>query len=76
MELVGFFFSGRSTVFKSMLMAQMTESIENRLVITDFEYDVMHDLFHYLYNCTAPNIDVTAGELIEAADRVHSAFRS
>ncbi len=48
----------------------MKESITKTVHIDHYDIDVMEDLFEYIYTCRASNLEVTAAELLGAAEEV------
>ncbi|XP_008215305.1 speckle-type POZ protein B-like [Nasonia vitripennis] len=59
----------RSSVFAGMFDAEMRETLENAVEITDIKYDVLVEMFRFIYAGKVNNIDALAGELAVAADK-------
>lgn len=55
-----------------MFTTDMLEKRDKRVVIDDVEYDVMYEMFQFMYSLSTPNIHKLAFELLEAADKVIS----
>lgn len=61
--------SARSSVFRAMFRAEMTESDANQVEIDDFTPEVIHEMLTFIYTESAPNLRTVAGELLRAADK-------
>lgn len=55
-----------------MFTTDMLEKRDKRVVIDDVEFDVMYEMFQFMYSLSTPNIHKLAFELLEAADKVIS----
>ena len=61
--------ASRSAFFKTMFETDMKEKNTGKYEIKFMNAEVFEDLLKYMYSGVAPNIDSTAKELLEAADR-------
>lgn len=61
--------SARSAVFAAMFQHEMAERVQNRVVVTDLDYDVFREMLAYVYTGEAPNIESATAELLVAADK-------
>ena len=59
----------RSSVLKAMIMSNMKESKESRLVIDDFDEDTIESLLKYLYSGKVASLDKQARDLLVAAEK-------
>lgn len=59
----------RCPVFASMFEHEMTESIMNRVDITDIDHEVFHEMLRFIYTGQAPGIDKFPMDLLVAADK-------
>lgn len=59
----------RCPVFASMFEHEMTETIQNRVNITDIDHEVFREILRFIYTGQAPNIDKFPMDLLVAADK-------
>ncbi|KAH9375753.1 hypothetical protein HPB48_014637 [Haemaphysalis longicornis] len=59
----------RCPVFASMFEHEMTESIQNRVDITDIDHEVFREMLRFIYTGRAPDIDKFPMDLLVAADK-------
>jgi hypothetical protein len=62
--------SGRSTVFKAMFSHESPESTSNRVIIKDFDFQIIQELLRFIYCEEVLNLQEIALELLQAADKV------
>jgi hypothetical protein len=53
-----------------MFSHDMTESTNNRVVITDFNFQTIQELLRYIYCKKVTNLKEVALDLLQAADKV------
>lgn len=58
-----------SDVFKVMFRNDMKEKNESKVTISDIKYDVLQELFQFIYTGKVSNIKEIAGELLIAAEK-------
>ncbi len=61
--------ASHSPVFKRMLEADMKEKQEKVITISDLDKEVVSDMLTFLYTGSAPNLEVRAKELLNAANK-------
>ncbi|VDP10438.1 unnamed protein product [Soboliphyme baturini] len=61
--------AARSAVFAAMFEHEMEEKKRNRVLITDVDADVLHEMLRYTYTGRAPSLDRMADHLLAAADK-------
>jgi len=61
--------AARSTVFSAMFEHEMEERKQNRVTISDVDYDVMKEMLRFIYAGSSPNLDKMADALLAAADK-------
>jgi speckle-type POZ protein len=61
--------AGRSSVFKSMLKAEMTEKKLSKIVIEDIDDATMQELLRFIYTKEVQNLDTLAPKLLYAAEK-------
>ena len=59
----------RSPVFAAMFKHKMKEQIQDRIVITDIQQEVIREVLTFIYTYESPNIHSMAEELLFAADK-------
>jgi hypothetical protein len=59
----------RSPVFKAMLESHTEEAKNNKVIYEDIDYDIMHEMLHYMYSGQSPNLQSMALDLLAVADR-------
>lgn len=59
----------RSPVFAAMFDSDMEESAQNRVTITDLDYEVVEQMLRYMYTGQAPKLKSMADQLLVAADK-------
>jgi len=59
----------RSPVFKAMIMSNMKESKESKLIIDDFDEDTIEGLLRYIYSGKVASLDKQAKSLLAAAEK-------
>jgi hypothetical protein len=53
-----------------MFSHDMTESVNNRVVINDFDFQTMQELLRFIYCGEVLNLTEVALDLLQAADKV------
>ncbi len=61
--------ASQSPVFKRMLETDMKEKQEKEITIYDLDKEVVSDMLTFLYTGSAPNLEVRAKELLNAANK-------
>lgn len=66
--------SGFSPYFKTMFdpQSKYAESISRKIVVTDFEYEVVLQMLEFIYTGKAPKMAEMTAELMKIADKVYS----
>ncbi|XP_062537360.1 speckle-type POZ protein-like isoform X3 [Armigeres subalbatus] len=64
-----FMLASQSIVFEAMLDSDMTENHQNRIIICDFEYEVIEQMLLYIYTGKVPKLKSLADRLLVAADK-------
>lgn len=60
-----------SDVFETMLKSDMKEKSQNTVEIADIKYEVLQELFRFIYTGEVNEINDVAAELLVAADKYH-----
>lgn len=66
--------AARSPVFAAMFEHEMEEKKQNRVDITDMDYDVLREMLRFIYTGKAPFLEKLDAELLAAADKVRNNF--
>lgn len=61
----------RNPVFKAMFEHDMKENKQSTVEITDIDYEVMRELFRFIYSGKVKNIETIAKDLLIAADKYY-----
>ncbi len=61
--------ASHSPVFKRMLETDMKEKQEKVMTISDLDKEVISDMLTFLYTGSAPNLEIRAKELLNAANK-------
>lgn len=61
--------ASRSPVFEAMFEHNMTEKIENIVKIEDIDYEVLLEMFRFIYSAKVTKLDLLICELLKAADK-------
>lgn len=59
--------ASQSPVFRAMFDSAMQESLTNRVVITDLDYEVVQEMIHFIYTGESPKLQTMADRLMGAA---------
>lgn len=70
------FSTARSSYFNNLFEANMEETRTCHIAITDFKYEVVQEMFRYIYTAEVPRLFDFATDLLKAADKVGFAFFS
>ncbi|XP_058803666.1 speckle-type POZ protein-like [Phymastichus coffea] len=61
--------SCRSPVFKAMFEHEMKENAQNSVKVIDIDYEVLREMFRFIYSGKVQNIEKIASNLLIAADK-------
>ncbi|XP_008546874.1 speckle-type POZ protein isoform X2 [Microplitis demolitor] len=61
--------AARSPVFSAMFEHEMEERKQNRVDITDVDYEVLKEMLRFIYTGKATNLEKMADDLLAAADK-------
>ncbi|KAH9364051.1 hypothetical protein HPB48_016389 [Haemaphysalis longicornis] len=61
--------AARSPVFAAMFDHKMKENEQGRVVVTDCDFDVLHEVIEFIYTGRAPKLNQMADKILAAADK-------